>query len=191
MTGRWPSRDPIQERGGVNLYGFVGNDGVNKWDLLGMEEGLPPGFDNRPDGFPDDLMPQTEHPNRGVLPIEWGEEVVGEPEEQQGENVPCCKCERKYPATGSRLGRPRSQNGQWTTPGGGKPDDSEPQMNTCVFGEKKVMRYESTCKKTSESFACESNCYFVVFWECIKVGRQTIWADQPGKVNYLTKCIQQ
>ncbi len=35
-TGRWPSRDSIEERGGVNLYGFVGNDGVNAWDLLGM-----------------------------------------------------------------------------------------------------------------------------------------------------------
>jgi len=32
----WPSRDPIGERGGLNLYGFVGNDGVNKWDYLGM-----------------------------------------------------------------------------------------------------------------------------------------------------------
>jgi hypothetical protein len=36
VTGRWPSRDPIEEEGGINLYGFVGNDGVNKWDLLGM-----------------------------------------------------------------------------------------------------------------------------------------------------------
>jgi RHS repeat-associated protein len=35
VIGRWPSRDPIQERGGKNLYGFVGNDGVNKWDYLG------------------------------------------------------------------------------------------------------------------------------------------------------------
>jgi RHS repeat-associated protein len=35
VTGRWPSRDPIGERGGVNLYGFVGNDGMNKFDLLG------------------------------------------------------------------------------------------------------------------------------------------------------------
>jgi RHS repeat-associated protein len=32
----WPSRDPIGERGGVNLYGFVGNDGVNWWDILGL-----------------------------------------------------------------------------------------------------------------------------------------------------------
>ena len=35
MTGRWPSRDPIEERGGVNLYGFVENDGVNDIDYLG------------------------------------------------------------------------------------------------------------------------------------------------------------
>lgn len=35
VTGRWPSRDPIEEEGGVNLYGFVGNDGVNRLDYLG------------------------------------------------------------------------------------------------------------------------------------------------------------
>jgi RHS repeat-associated protein len=35
-TGRWPSRDPIGEEGGMNLYGFVGNDGVNRWDYLGQ-----------------------------------------------------------------------------------------------------------------------------------------------------------
>ena len=35
-TGRWPNRDPIGERGGLNLYGFVGNDGVNWWDFLGL-----------------------------------------------------------------------------------------------------------------------------------------------------------
>jgi RHS repeat-associated protein len=35
-TGRWPSRDPIEERGGVNLYGFVGNDGVGSLDAAGL-----------------------------------------------------------------------------------------------------------------------------------------------------------
>jgi uncharacterized protein RhaS with RHS repeats len=35
LTGRWPSRDPVEEEGGNNLYGFVGNDGVNNWDVLG------------------------------------------------------------------------------------------------------------------------------------------------------------
>jgi RHS repeat-associated protein len=36
-TGRWLSRDPIGEQGGVNLYGMVGNDPINLWDLLGLE----------------------------------------------------------------------------------------------------------------------------------------------------------
>ena len=35
VTGRWPSRDPVGERGGINLYAFAGNDGVNSWDILG------------------------------------------------------------------------------------------------------------------------------------------------------------
>jgi hypothetical protein len=37
-TGRWPSRDPIEEEGGTNLYGYVRNDGVGKFDLLGKIE---------------------------------------------------------------------------------------------------------------------------------------------------------
>ena len=36
VTGRWPSRDPIGEKGGLNLYGFVGNDGVDANDPLGL-----------------------------------------------------------------------------------------------------------------------------------------------------------
>jgi uncharacterized protein RhaS with RHS repeats len=36
--GRWLNRDPIAENGGVNLYGFVGNDGVGKVDILGLED---------------------------------------------------------------------------------------------------------------------------------------------------------
>jgi hypothetical protein len=35
LTGRWPSRDPIEENGGVNLYGFVGNAPATKIDILG------------------------------------------------------------------------------------------------------------------------------------------------------------
>lgn len=37
VTGRWPSRDPIEERGGLNLYVMVGNNALNHWDLLGLE----------------------------------------------------------------------------------------------------------------------------------------------------------
>jgi RHS repeat-associated protein len=36
-TGRWPSRDPIGEEGGINLYGFVGNDAIRFADILGLK----------------------------------------------------------------------------------------------------------------------------------------------------------
>jgi hypothetical protein len=34
--GRFLNRDPIEEEGGENLYRFVSNDPVNRWDLLGL-----------------------------------------------------------------------------------------------------------------------------------------------------------
>jgi RHS repeat-associated protein len=37
--GRFVGRDPIEEQVGLNLYGFVGNNGVNRWDVLGMMDG--------------------------------------------------------------------------------------------------------------------------------------------------------
>ena len=38
VTGRWPNRDPIEERGGLNLYTMVGNDAVSQWDYLGLDK---------------------------------------------------------------------------------------------------------------------------------------------------------
>lgn len=35
VTGRWPSRDPIEERGGVNLFRFLDNNSIFKYDMLG------------------------------------------------------------------------------------------------------------------------------------------------------------
>ena len=35
-TGRWLNRDPIEEAGGVNLYGFLRNDSINGIDPLGF-----------------------------------------------------------------------------------------------------------------------------------------------------------
>ena len=36
LTGRWLSRDPIGEIGGLNVYGYVGNDPVNSIDPFGL-----------------------------------------------------------------------------------------------------------------------------------------------------------
>lgn len=36
--GRWMNRDPIEEKGELNLYEAVANNPVNKYDLLGMED---------------------------------------------------------------------------------------------------------------------------------------------------------
>jgi RHS repeat-associated protein len=35
VNGRWVSRDPIGEEGGLNLYGMVGNDWVGRVDVVG------------------------------------------------------------------------------------------------------------------------------------------------------------
>jgi hypothetical protein len=41
MTGRWPSRDPIEEGGGVNVLAFVENNSVCTIDVLGLAPGDP------------------------------------------------------------------------------------------------------------------------------------------------------
>lgn len=35
QLGRWLSRDPVEEQGGINLYGYVANKPINSIDLLG------------------------------------------------------------------------------------------------------------------------------------------------------------
>jgi RHS repeat-associated protein len=39
--GCWLARDPIAENGGINLYGYVGNNPVNRMDVLGLAPGDP------------------------------------------------------------------------------------------------------------------------------------------------------
>jgi len=36
--GRFINKDPIEEQGGLNLYAFVRNNSINRWDYLGMLE---------------------------------------------------------------------------------------------------------------------------------------------------------
>jgi len=41
--GRWINRDPIEEEGGLNLYAFVWNNAINRYDLFGYAPGDPYG----------------------------------------------------------------------------------------------------------------------------------------------------
>jgi hypothetical protein len=36
-AGRWPLRDPIREKGGLNLYGFLNNNAIRSYDFLGLD----------------------------------------------------------------------------------------------------------------------------------------------------------
>jgi RHS repeat-associated protein len=61
--GRWLSRDPIAERGGINLYGMLGNDAVNQWDYSGQGGGpWGPGFGMNPGQWPGPPPPTPEPP---------------------------------------------------------------------------------------------------------------------------------
>ena len=37
VTGRWPSKHPIEEQGGLNLYGFVNDDPLGYHDPSGLK----------------------------------------------------------------------------------------------------------------------------------------------------------
>ena len=41
VTGRWPNRDPIGEKGGLNIYGMANNNPTNYTDILGLRFTLP------------------------------------------------------------------------------------------------------------------------------------------------------
>ena len=47
--GRWLSRDPIQEKGGRNIYGFVGNNPTSNFDSLGLTNPNVPNVGGQPD----------------------------------------------------------------------------------------------------------------------------------------------
>jgi RHS repeat-associated protein len=38
ILGRFINRDPVAEQGGLNLYGFCGNNGVNSYDFIGLHQ---------------------------------------------------------------------------------------------------------------------------------------------------------
>lgn len=62
--GRFINRDPVGEAGGSNLYGFVANSPVNRWDYLGTEDSHP---NERPRYYVDGI----EIPSHGVESDDW------------------------------------------------------------------------------------------------------------------------
>ncbi len=78
-TGRWISRDPIGEKGGSNLYGFVRNNGVSDVDELGL---IPP--DLPPPNYMPPPRPKPLPPDptgfalciRDVNPVGFGENAL-------------------------------------------------------------------------------------------------------------------
>jgi len=51
VLGRWISRDPIGEKGGINLYGYVRNSPIGRIDRLGLQESGEEGSEGRDDGL--------------------------------------------------------------------------------------------------------------------------------------------
>ncbi len=89
MLGRWPSRDPIGELGGVNLYGFVGNNGVNAVDYLGLQI-FPPSGGGRPYPPP----PTTPSERRAALKKQFDDWYDKEEKDKEWmDELPDCPCE--------------------------------------------------------------------------------------------------
>ena len=58
--GRWISRDPIEEQGGFNLYAFVNNDPVNKFNILGLDFSTYSGLGYGYSGYSKDCLKSCE-----------------------------------------------------------------------------------------------------------------------------------
>ncbi len=93
-TGRWLSRDPIGERGGLNLYAFVKNNGYFFYDYLGLCERtirvghLFSGEESNWDHFNSDNNDGT------TCYVGCGMNVLNN---QQNENNPCAGCGEPNP----------------------------------------------------------------------------------------------
>ena len=106
LTGRWPSRDPIEENGGVNVYGFVENDAMNRWDMLGQQAINNPGTTGAKYAFIVnglDSLNDLEHitdmpPRKGEVCLQIGHSNPS----YSGQCATCCQlltCTRKDGAT--------------------------------------------------------------------------------------------
>src|SRR6266545_6312322 len=73
---RWLNRDPIEERGGLNLYGFVGNDSLNRFDPFGLDwtDYIPNWVGNLVSYNGPTYLPPLEKPAGILTPLSGGRE---------------------------------------------------------------------------------------------------------------------
>lgn len=111
--GRWINRDPIGERGGLNLYAFVSNDPIVGYDILGMLGCFDCGE------WTNDGEPYWE--NTGSTPIFGGKNC--EYSKYQDKSRPCRFCCIPYTQTG----RDELESTSCVTQGGcpDSPDDPD------------------------------------------------------------------
>ena len=76
---RWLNRDPIQEAGGINLYGFVGNGPVNGVDPLGLSD--------IPAGEPGELTPEVIEAADSRTAAEVAQDKLQQQMQQEAENA--------------------------------------------------------------------------------------------------------
>jgi RHS repeat-associated protein len=91
VTGRWPSRDPIEESGGVNLYLFSYNRTIDSFDYLGLEVSSY-GCDGVKEMF-EELEPQIGQNSSPLEKLLWSLMKVGGCEKPE---VKCCCCDRDH-----------------------------------------------------------------------------------------------
>lgn len=95
VTGRWLSRDPIEEEGGYNLYGFIGNDGVNATDYLGLTGGPGIGHGSGPWGGAPPVSPEVRKAQLQKKFDDWYNDQKKPENMAWIANLPACPCELK------------------------------------------------------------------------------------------------
>jgi RHS repeat-associated protein len=152
--GRWLSRDPIGEKGGLNLYAMVGNNAVNKVDLFGLVSPLLPDIPGGPN--PGQEPGNPKHPDDFGTPVGADPFLPSEDTQPPAEEGGTCVQEIKSESsTGiSNLGRPNGPAGI-----GGN----------CTVGEVVVMNYPGKCIEPD----CGKSCSFQVKWVCESASKRT------------------